>query len=118
MNHRTVLEDTLQQMQVVLWENGAAANEQSDRLTVEHLRTLASLPDVRKALKRRGNDRLALAVRVLQDLLADVATDRDLIERVWRVVREADLEAGLARYALLAGNAGLFRSVDATPRGG
>jgi hypothetical protein len=29
MNRRTVMEDTLQQVQLVLWENRAASSEQS-----------------------------------------------------------------------------------------
>jgi hypothetical protein len=105
MNRRTVMEDTLQQVQLVLWENGAASSEQSDRLTIEHLRTLVSSSEVRKALKHRGADRLASVLRALQALVADITTDdRDLIELVSRLLRRADLETALARHDLLPGN--------------
>jgi hypothetical protein len=107
MNRSTVMEDILQQVQVVLCENGAASSEQSDRLTIEHLRRLVSGSEVRKALKRRGAGRLAVAVRSLQAVVADIATaDRDLIERVSRLLRQADLETALARHVLFTGNPG------------
>jgi hypothetical protein len=107
MNPRTVMEDTLQQVQLVLWENGAASSEQSDRLTIEHLRTLVSSSEVRKALKRRGADRLASALRALQALVADITTaDRDLIELVSRLLRRANLEDCSREARSVAGKSG------------
>jgi hypothetical protein len=96
MNSDRVIEAAVRAAQDLLWQNAPPTYYVADDATVMRLRDLVRSSAIQAALLRGSDTFLAFVLRAVELVVANQAqTDREIIDRLWDVLDEPQLNQAL-----------------------